>query len=245
MDTLGYLETLDAEVRDRLAPWAGRIPAALLSRCALVKLDKGDELVHELDRFGSVYVLMRGTIASTSPLLDGGTYVIDEFHAPAAFGEMEAIGASPFYHSSLMAATDAELIRASGRDYLAWLSGDADALLARSRWVVQRLASQSSHERSLLAWTGEKRVAYALCQLYGEAGGERLVVPLTRAQLAERVGVSTKTVSRSIASLVDAGMARLEGRRIVIDREAFELLEDMLRDELGQSACGREGSARS
>lgn len=96
MDTLGYLETLDAEVRDRLAPWAGRIPAALLSRCALVKLDKGDELVHELDRFGSVYVLTRGTIASTSPLLDGGTYVIDEFHAPAAFGEMEAIGASPF-----------------------------------------------------------------------------------------------------------------------------------------------------
>ena len=242
MDTLGYLETLDAEVRDRLAPWAGRIPAALLSRCALVKLDKGDELVHELDRFGSVYVLTRGTIASTSPLLDGGTYVIDEFHAPAAFGEMEAIGASPFYHSSLMAATDAELIRASGKDYLAWLSGDADALLARSRWVVQRLAS---HERSLLAWTGEKRVAYALCQLYGEGGKECLVVPLTRAQLAERVGVSTKTVSRSIASLVDAGMARLEGRRIVIDREAFELLEDMLRDELGQSACGREGSARS
>ena len=70
-------------------------------------------------------------------------------------------------------------------------------------------------------------------------------MPLTRAQLAERVGVSTKTVSRSIASLVDAGMARLEGRSIVIDREAFELLEDMLRDELGQSACGREGSARS
>lgn len=201
--------------------------------------------MHEFDRFGSVYVLTRGVIASTSPLLDGGTYVIDEFHAPAAFGEMEAIGASPFYHSSLMAATDAELIRASGRDYLAWLSGDADALLARSRWVVQRLASQSSHERSLLAWTGEKRVAYALCQLYGDAGGERLVVPLTRAQLAERVGVSTKTVSRSIASLVDAGMARLEGRRIVIDREAFELLEDMLRDELGQSVCGREGSARS
>ena len=242
MDTLGYLETLDAEVRDRLAPWAGRIPAALLSRCALVKLDKGDELVHELDRFGSVYVLTRGTIASTSPLLDGGTYVIDEFHAPAAFGEMEAIGASPFYHSSLMAATDAELIRASGKDYLAWLSGDADALLARSRWVVQRLASQSSHERSLLAWTGEKRVAYALCQLYGE---ECLVVPLTRAQLAERVGVSTKTVSRSIASLADGGMARLEGRKIVIDREAFELLEDMLRDELGQSSRGREGSARS
>ena len=245
MDWLGYHASSDSVFRDRLTPWAGRIPAALLSRCALVKLDKGDELVHEFDRFGSVYVLTRGVIASTSPLLDGGTYVIDEFHAPAAFGEMEAIGASPFYHSSLMAATDAELIRASGRDYLAWLSGDADALLARSRWVVQRLASQSSHERSLLACTGEKRVAYALCQLYGEAGGERLVVPLTRAQLAERVGVSTKTVSRSIASLVDAGMARLEGRSIVIDREAFELLEDMLRDELGQSACGREGSARS
>lgn len=244
MDTLGYLGTLNAEVRDRLTPWAGRIPAALLSRCALVRLDRGDELVRELDRFDSVYVLTRGTIVSTSPLLDGGTYVIDEFHAPAAFGEMEAIGASPFYHSSLMAATSAELIRASGKDYLAWLAGDADALLARSRWVVQRLASQSSHERSLLAWTGEKRVAYALCQLYGEGGKDRLVVPLTRGQLAERVGASTKTVSRSIASLAARGMACIEGRKVVIDREAFGLLEEMLRDELGQSARGREGSAR-
>ncbi len=154
MDTLGYLSTLDAEVRDRLTPWAGRIPAALLGRCSLVKLDKGDELVHELDRFGSVYVLTRGAIASTSPLLDGGTYVIDEFQAPAAFGEMEAIGASPFY-------------------------------------------------------------------------------------------VSAKTVSRSIASLAERRMACVEGRKIVIDRETFELLEDMLRDELGQSAREREGSARS
>ena len=70
-------------------------------------------------------------------------------------------------------------------------------------------------------------------------------MPLTRGQLAERVGVSTKTVSRSIASLEGAGMVRLEGRKIVIDRETFELLEDMLRDELGQSARGREGSTRS
>ncbi|NLH91586.1 MAG: Crp/Fnr family transcriptional regulator [Atopobium sp.] len=233
MDTLSYLDALDAEVRDRLTPWAGRIPTALLSRCTLVKLDKGDELVHEFDRFGSVYVLTRGTITSTSPLLDGGTYVIDEFHAPAAFGEMEAIGASPFYHSSLMAATNAELIRASGKNYLAWLTGDSAALLARSRWVVQRLASQSSHERSFLAWTGKKRVAYALCQLYREGGKERLVVPLTRGQLAERVGVSTKTASRSVASLAEGGMVHIEGQKIMIDQEAFELLKDMLHDELG------------
>lgn len=168
MDTLGYLSGLDAPVRDRLLPWAGRIPAALLSRCSLARLDKGDELVHELDRFSYIYVLTRGTIASTSPLVDGGTYVIDEFRAPVVFGEMEAIGASPFYHSSLTATTPAELLRTSSSDYLAWLTGDAEALLARSRWVVQRLASQSSHERSLLTWTAEKaRCPCALPALRG------------------------------------------------------------------------------
>ncbi|WP_165443544.1 Crp/Fnr family transcriptional regulator [Olsenella sp. Marseille-P4559] len=245
MDTLGYLSGLDAPVRDRLLPWAGRIPAALLSRCSLARLDKGDELVHELDRFSYIYVLTRGTIASTSPLVDGGTYVIDEFRAPVVFGEMEAIGASPFYHSSLTATTPAELLRTSSSDYLAWLTGDAEALLARSRWVVQRLASQSSHERSLLTWTAEKRVAHVFCQLYEEGGRERLVVPLTRARLAERIGVSTKTVSRSVASLAGAGMARLEGRKIVIDREAFALLEKMLRNELGQGVHTSEGRPRS
>lgn len=237
MDVLGYIATLDEGVRRRLSPWAGRIPAALLSRCVLVRLARGEQLVHELDRSDAIYVLTRGTVASTSRFVDGGAYVIDEFAAPAVFGEMEAIGASPFYHSSLVAVTDVELIRASDADYLEWLSGDPDALLARSRWVIQRISSQSSHERSLLGWEGRRRVAFELCQLYGasRASDERFVVPLTRRELAERVGVSAKTVSRSLDSLAADGMVRLEGRKIVIDREAYALLERMLRDGLDGS----------
>jgi CRP-like cAMP-binding protein len=246
MDVLGYIDTLDEGPRRRLKPWAGRIPAALLSRCSLVRLKRGEQLVREHDRSESIYVLTRGTVASTSGFLDGGTYVIDEFAAPTVFGEMEAIGASPFYHSSLTAATDAELIRASNADYLEWLSGDPDALLARSRWVIQRISGQSSHERSLLGWEGRRRVAFELCRLYGasRAADDRFVVPFTRRELAERVGVSAKTVSRSLDSLEAEGMVRLEGRKIVIDREAYALLERMLSDGLDGSSQQGERNAR-
>lgn len=235
MDVLGYLQTLDVPVRDRLVPWAGRIPAALIARTKLVKLDAKEQLLAAFDTADRVFVLTRGTILSTSPGADGTSFVIDEFQAPSVFGEMEAIGASPLYHSALIASSACELLSFSQEDYLSWLMHDADALLARARWCIQRLSAQSTYERSLLGWTGLHRVAFALAQAHEANHDEQgtCVLVLTRTQLAERLGVSTKTVTRALFALEERHMVSLKGRKIVVERKQRVLIDRMLRDELG------------
>lgn len=235
MDVLSYLHTLEAGVTDILLPWAGRIPAALIARTTLHKLSAKEQLLAAFESADRVFVLTRGTMLSTSPAPDGTSFVIDEFSAPAAFGEMEAIGASPLYHSALVAASSCELLSISQEDYLSWLAHDPDALLARSRWCIQRLSAQSTYERSLLGWTGLHRVAFALAQAHEAAHDEQgvCVVGLTRAQLAERLGVSTKTITRALASLEERHMVDARGRKIVVNRKQRALIDRMLRDELG------------
>lgn len=237
MDVLGYIEGLDdARVRDAVLPWAARIPAGVLSRARLVTLARGEELVRMLDRCERVYLLCRGRVRTTSHGSSGSTFAIDEFEAPAVFGEMEVLSESPLYHGSLVAVTDCEFVSARREDYLAWLTSDPEALLARSRSVVRSLLRQSGAERSLLGWNGTKRLMFVLCQYCHQLPGpDGVVIRATRTELAEKANVSTKTVSRALEELESRRMLRREGRRIVIDRAACARLDREMQHELESS----------
>lgn len=232
MDVLSYIDGIEAPARDAIAPWASRIPAGLLARTRLVELPTGDALVHMLDRCEQVYVLTRGRVRSTSRAETGSSFTIDEFCAPAVFGEMEVLADSQLYHSSLVALEPSELIATPRCDYLAWLTGDPEALLARSRSVVRSLLRQAGTERSLIGWSGTKRVMFVLAQCCRQAAGEPPVtIRDPRSELAERAGVSTKTVSHALEELEGQGLLRRAGRGIVIDRAGLGRLDAELRHE--------------
>lgn len=150
--------------------------------------------------------------------------------APAVFGEMEVLANSQLYHSSLVALEPSELIATPRCDFLAWLTGDPEALLARSRSVVRSLLRQAGTERSLIGWSGTKRVMFVLVQCCRQAAGEP---PVTiRDSRSERAGVSTKTVSRALEKLEGQGLLRRAGRGIVIDRAGLGRLDAELRHEV-------------
>ena len=236
MDVLAYIAELDAPVREALLPWANRIPAGTLQRCSLVRLGCGEELVRMLDRCEQVFVLCRGRVRSTSHAISGSTFTIDEFQAPAVFGEMEVIADSPLFHGSLLALESCEFITADREDYLSWLKSDPEALLERSRWVAQSLLRQSGTERSMLGWSAVKRIMFILCQhCRQQPGQDAVVVRASRRELAEKANVSTKTVSRAVEELERRRMLKRAGRKIVIDRAAAARLDAAMRHEFEAS----------
>jgi len=233
MDAIAYARGLEAGTAEQVLSWIESMPATCRSRLTLTKLPRTRALVRMLDRCDRVYLLCRGSIRTTSGSSDGSSYVIDDFRAPAIFGEMEAIGNQPFYHATLTTMDACELISLPRADYLAWLLSDARIALERSRWVVASLARQSSQERSLLSWGGTQRIIYALCQrISHEPPGTDVRIRETRQALAERTGVSSKTVSRALRELERRGMLRLEGRSINVGARERKALYATLRQEL-------------
>ena len=217
MNVLTYLDSLDSDVRKKIIKWASRVPANRLSHCRQIRLNSGQTLVHMLDRVDNVYILCRGTVRTTSHNSAGSTYVIDEYRAPVAFGEMEVISESPFYLGSLTATS-------------------GEALLTRSRWIIKNLTRQSGYERSLLTWSGTKRLMYMLSELTRDQIHRGVVewpftVRLTRQELADKIGTSTKTVARGIDELKERGMVSVQHGKIVITERQFQRLDDAMKHE--------------
>lgn len=236
VNVLAYIDSLDADVRKVILKWAMRVPATRLSYCRQICLKPGQTLVHMLDRADNVYFLCRGTARITSHNSAGSTYVIDEYHAPVIFGEMEALSENPFYLGSLTATSNCEFISISREDYLTWLRSDPESLLARSRWIIKNLTRQSGYERSLLSWSGTKRLMYLLSeltrnQLHRGVIEWPFIVRLTRQELADKIGTSTKTVSRGVQELKDKGMVSVLHGKIVISERQFQHLDDEVKNE--------------
>ena len=237
MNVLTYLESLDSDVRKKIIKWASRVPTNRLSHCRQIRLNSGQTLVHMLDRVDNVYILCRGTVRTTSHNSAGSTYVIDEYRAPVVFGEMEVISESPFYLGSLTATSNCEFISMPREDYLQWIRLDSEALLARSRWIIKNLTRQSGYERSLLSWSGTKRLMYMLSELTRDQIHRGVVewpfvVRLTRQELADKIGTSTKTVARGVEELKEQGMISVQHGKIVITERQFQRLDDAMKHEV-------------
>lgn len=233
VDPLAYIEELDAPVRDVVAPWAKLAEPALASRCHLERIGAGRELVRMLEPCTRVFLLTRGRVRTTSHDESGARFTIDEFSAPAVFGEMEVIADSPCFYGSLVALTDCEFLSFPREDYLAWLSSTPAVLLDRSRSAMRRLLRQMGNERRLMGWTSAKRLMFVLARrLAREPQGTDVTIRVTRCELAESTSLSTKSVTRALDELEARGLVRRRGRSLIIDRRSRGRLDEAVRHEL-------------
>src|SRR4029079_3859234 len=89
----------------------------------------------------------------------------------------------------------------------------------------QRVRELSLRARNLMLMGLDRRVYHGLqvlADLYGGAGAEPVVVPLTQEHLAEFVGGSRPTVNQVLQRLVTEGVVELgRGRLTVLDTSAL------------------------
>lgn len=230
---MSYISGLGAPVCTELEPWARHLPSSLRARCQLLHVDKDEEPVRMLEACTHVYVLCSGRIRTTIRSISGNSFTVDEFEAPTFFGEMELLAGSPHTLGSLVALTPCTFITIPGAAYLAWLQSDLEALSTRSQWVIRSLLRQMGNARSLMGWNSTQRLLFVLFQCCPHAvGSEGALIHATRAELAERAGVSTKTVSRALGELEERGLVHRAGKSIRIEQSAYGHLDEDIRHEL-------------
>lgn len=231
---------LSAPCGSGLEPYAAssiayeELPDWLLTASRAKRLRRGDCLVREGEDGDYVYYLVSGLIRAVRREVSGGCFVVAEFGPGVMLGETEAMAGYRCYRATLLALEDCELRVLRTCSYLAWLKSSPDALFCRARTLLRQSVEQSRAARDLLFWSGSERLEYALW-MYGRESPDGMVICETRQDLADRIKVSVKTVSRGLAALSDEGVVRLEGRRIVVDRRGVKELERRLRRRLGMS----------
>ena len=188
---------------------------------------RGQRVVREGERLGSVVVLLDGLVKVVASSFDGDEHIL------ALRGPGEVIGDLSVICDSTASATvevleDVEATVVPAGAYLEFLRSHPEFMLGQLRRVIEVLRQSDSKRLELATMDLTARVARGLLESAtagrsAAPGADDHGVPVSQEELAHLCGASREAVARVLRTFRDRGWVRTERRRVVVvDREGLE-----------------------
>jgi CRP-like cAMP-binding protein len=184
---------------------------------------KNSVILFEDDPGDALYVVAQGQVKVVLIGEDGREVILSVLGAGEFFGEMALIDDEP-RSAHVIAMEDSALLVLRREDFQGILRQSPGIALALLRELSRRLRRVDEKVGSLVLLDVNGRVAQLLLDLADEEKGDRITRRLTHHTIAQMIGSSRETVSRTMRELVDKGLIQVSRRDIVIrDRGLLEL----------------------
>ena len=183
---------------------------------------KNSVILFEDDPGDALYVVATGQVKVVLIGEDGREVILSVMGPGEFFGEMSLLDDEP-RSAHVIAMEDSTLAVLRREDFEGLLTQTPQIALALLRELSRRLRRADEKVGSLVLLDVQGRVARLLLDMAGEEGGERITRRLTHHTIAQMIGSSRETVSRTMRDLTDKGLIAVQRRDIVIrDRAALE-----------------------
>lgn len=166
-----------------------------------------------------LYQVASGAVR-TYRMLDDGRRQISAFHLP---GDIFGLEAGDVHRSSAEAISDAQVLLVKRSAVMARAEHEKD--LAKQLWTLTARELQRVQEHSLvLVKNAEERVAGFLLEMAGRnSGAAAIELPMSRQDIADYLGLTIETVSRTFTQLAQSGAIALETSRRILFRNRAAL----------------------
>ena len=183
---------------------------------------KGSVILFQDDPGDSLFVLRAGRVKVVLIGEDGREVILGVLEPGAHFGELALIDDQP-RSAHVIAMEDAQLLVLRREDFRRRVEANPTVAWALLTELSRRLRRADVKIGGLVLLDVPGRIARLLLDLADENGSEQIEKPLTHQTIAQMIGASRETVSRAMKEFQDAGLIRVERRRISIgDRDALE-----------------------
>ena len=176
---------------------------------APMRFARNNEIYGEHEPAEYLYQVISGAVR-TYRMLDDGRRQISAFYLP---GDIFGVEAGEVHLSSAETICDTQILVAKRSAVMA--RAEHEKSLARQLWMLTVRELQRVQEHSLaLIKSAEERVAGFLLEMAGRnAGGAAIELPMSRQDIADYLGLTIETVSRTISQFVHSGTITLETSR--------------------------------
>lgn len=179
-------------------------------------------ILFEDDPGDALYVVAQGQVKVVLIGEDGREVILSVLGPGEFFGEMALIDDEP-RSAHVIAMEDSSLLVLRREDFQGILRQSPGIGLALLRELSRRLRRVDEKVGSLVLLDVNGRVAQLLLDLADEESGDRITRRLTHHTIAQMIGSSRETVSRTMRELVDKGLIQVSRRDILIrDRTGLE-----------------------
>ena len=208
----------------RHAPPAAKAPQAdaIELMGALMPFARNSEIYGENEPADYLYKVVSGTVRTYKVLVDGRRQ-IGGFHLP---GDMFGFESGDEHTFSAEAITDCKILVIKRSAVIALAARDND--VAQQMWALTARELQRVQDHIMvLIKSAQERVASFLLEMAGRAaGGGAVELPMSRQDIADYLGLTIETVSRTLTQLEKTAAIELPtSRRIVLrNRSALSRL---------------------
>ena len=183
---------------------------------------KNSVILFEDDPGDALYVVATGQVKVVLIGEDGREVILSVLGEGEFFGEMALIDDEP-RSAHVIAMEDSGLLVLRREDFQAILMHTPGIALALLRELSRRLRRVDEKVGSLVLLDVHGRVAQLLLELADETDGQRITRRLTHHTIAQMIGSSRETVSRTMREFVDKGLIDVSRKDILIrDRATLE-----------------------
>jgi len=186
---------------------------------ACMSFARNSEIYGENEPADYLYKIVSGTVRTYKVLVDGRRQ-IGAFHLP---GDIFGFETGDEHTFSAEAITDCKIIVIKRSSVLALAARDTE--VAREMWTLTARELQRVQEHSLvLIKNAEERVAGFLLEMADRVPtGATVELPMSRQDIADYLGLTIETVSRTLKILEDAAAIEVAKRRRILLRNRSAL----------------------
>jgi CRP-like cAMP-binding protein len=177
---------------------------------------KGSVIVFEDDPGDALYLVAAGQVKVVIIAEDGREVILSVLGEGSFFGEMAVIDDEP-RSAHVIAMEDSSLLVLRREDFYARLRSSPEVAISLLREISRRLRRADEKIGSLVLLDVNGRVA-------DDEGGDRITRKLTHHTIAQMIGSSRETVSRTMRNLVERGIIQVTRKEITLrDRRSLML----------------------
>lgn len=221
---MGFEELL--EKIPEMNEYLKNMPEYLKSTCIIRKVSPG-EIIHQknykLDYFAFV---CSGEHRVINEFENGNVYMIEKNEPIDFIGEVTILAEEEKTSVTLEATTECILLQIPRNDFEEWIKKDIHLLSLIAKKVAFKLYRSSSRNGAKLFYPANFILLEYIIQ-YAEnnkiENNKNLIINLTREQLYEELGMSVKTINRTIKKLKEGGFIDIIKGKISINNQQLEL----------------------
>lgn len=181
---------------------------------------RGQRLVFEGGRAGSVMVIESGRVKIVSSTPDGDEMILAVRGPGQLLGDLSVLGAANA-SAAVISLEEVKVTVLPGDRYLAFLEAHPSAMLGLIRRLIATLHESDAKLLELATADVERRLIRRLIDLVEHGAEERngelhLLTKVSQEELAGMCGASREAVARVLRELRDEGVIRTDRRELVI-----------------------------
>lgn len=179
------------------------------------KYDKGDFIFYEGDQCRFYYQILEGKVKMCNYNDEGRIFIQGLFSAGESFGE-PPLFINELYPACAQADTNATIYKLSKDTLLKLLSDYPSLQLKFITNFAQRLYQKSSNTKNIVSPHPEERIIGFLKKYKKENsnGKDKIIIPYTRQQIADFLGLRVETVIRTIIKMNEDGKLEIRKHKL-------------------------------